>query len=71
MDENHSEGDVHITGVTGGIRSAAERVGTIIVDTARKIAETSEMGERVYEQGARGARYGEPPAPSRTRNDEG
>lgn len=42
----------------GEIKSAAGRAGAAIQDTASKIgAETSELREQVYEQGARGGRY--------------
>jgi ElaB/YqjD/DUF883 family membrane-anchored ribosome-binding protein len=45
-------------GPIGDIKSAAERAGTAIHNAARKIGdETSELGEQVYEQGARGAHY--------------
>ena len=55
MSEKHTESN---DGTIGDIKSAAERAGSAIHDTARKIgAETSEIGEQVYEQGARGARY--------------
>jgi len=55
MSEKHTESDAS---TTGDIKSAAERAGAAIHDTARKIgARTSELGEQVYEQGARGARY--------------
>jgi ElaB/YqjD/DUF883 family membrane-anchored ribosome-binding protein len=55
MSEKRTEG---YTDIVGEIQSAAGRAGTAIHDTASKIgAETSELGEQVYEQGARGARY--------------
>ena len=55
MGENPTEGDPNIA---GEIKSAVGRAGAALHDTARKIgAETSELGEQLYEQGARGARY--------------
>jgi ElaB/YqjD/DUF883 family membrane-anchored ribosome-binding protein len=55
MGEKHPE---RYANTVGEIKSAAGRAGTAMQDTARKIgAETSELGEQVYEQGARGARY--------------
>jgi ElaB/YqjD/DUF883 family membrane-anchored ribosome-binding protein len=55
MGEKRTEGYANIA---GEIKSAAGRAGVAIQDTARKIgAETSELGEQVYEQGARGAHY--------------
>jgi len=47
-----------VANTAGEIKSAAGRAGAAIHDTARTIgAETCELGEHVYEQGARGARY--------------
>ena len=55
MSEKRTEGHAD---TAGEIKSAAQRAGAAIQDTASKIgAETSELGEQVYEQGARGARY--------------
>ena len=55
MSEKSTESDAN---TAGEIKSAAGSAGAAIHETARKIgAETCELGEQVYEQGARGARY--------------
>jgi len=55
MSDEHTKGHAN---TTGEFKSAAQRAGATIQDTASKIgAETAELGEQVYEQGARGARY--------------
>ena len=54
-EEHHSEDHAN---TVDEMKSAARRAGAAIQDTASKIgAETAELGEQVYEQGARGARY--------------
>jgi ElaB/YqjD/DUF883 family membrane-anchored ribosome-binding protein len=54
-EEHHSEDHAN---TADEIKSAARRAGAAIQGTASKIgAETAELGEQVYEQGARGARY--------------
>jgi len=55
MSEERTEGHAN---AAGEFKSAARRTGAAIQDAASRIgAETSELGEQVYEQGARGARY--------------
>ena len=55
MREKSTESDAN---AAGEIKSAAGRAGAAIHDTACKMgAETCELGEQVYEQAARGARY--------------
>jgi ElaB/YqjD/DUF883 family membrane-anchored ribosome-binding protein len=55
MSEERSQGQAN---PRGEIKSAAQRAGATMQDTANKLAtETSELGEQVYEQAARGTRY--------------
>jgi ElaB/YqjD/DUF883 family membrane-anchored ribosome-binding protein len=55
MDNNDADGEQD---TAAALKPDGEQAGTGMHDTARRIGgEAAEMGERVYEQGARGARY--------------
>lgn len=55
MSQNRAD---DVSYVASELKSAAAQAGAAIHGTARRIgAETSDLGEQAYQQGARGAKY--------------